>query len=299
MHVLVTGCTGFVGAHLVPFLLEKGHQITGIARRRPAQMAGHPAFRFIAADGTQPGDWQDAVQEADAVINLAGLSIFRRWSEKTKKQIYDSRIQTTRNLVDALPEDKSLVFLSTSAVGLYGPRGDEIVDESASAGDDFLARLSVDWEGEARAAEKKGARVVIDRFGIVLDKDGGALANMLPAFRMFVGGPLGSGRQWFPWIHLDDLMAAHAFVLETPEAAGPFNFTAPEPVRNRDLARTIGRVLKRPSFFKVPGFVLRAAAGEFGNVLLTGQQAVPRKLMDMGFRFKYPELDDALRASLA
>ena len=299
MHVLVTGCTGFVGARLIPCLLERDYRVTGIARRRPDQMAAYSGFRFIAADGTQPGDWQDAVQEADAVINLAGLSIFRRWREKTKKQIYDSRIQTTRNLVEALPEKKPVVFCSTSAVGFYGPRGDEVIDESASPGDDFLARLAVDWEAEARGAEKKGARVVLGRFGIVLDKHGGALGSMLPAFRMFVGGPLGSGRQWFPWIHLDDLAAAHLFVLENPEAAGPFNFTAPKPVRNRELARSIGRVLGRPSFFKVPGFVLRAAAGEFGEVLLHGQQALPRRLMDMGFEFKYPELEDALRASLA
>lgn len=299
MHVLVTGCTGFVGVRLISFLLDKGCQVTGIAKRRSGQMPGDSGFRFIAGDCTQPGDWQDAVQEADAVINLAGLSIFRRWSEKAKKGIYDSRIHTTRNVVDALPEGKPVIFLSTSAVGFYGPRGDEVIDESALPGDDFLARLAVDWEAEALAAEKKGARVVLGRFGIVLDKHGGALASMLPAFRMFVGGPLGSGRQWFPWIHLDDLVAAHLFVLENPEAAGPFNFTAPKPVRNRELARSIGRVLGRPSFFKVPGFVLRAAAGEFGEVLLNGQQAVPKRLMDMGFEFKYPELEDALRASLA
>ena len=299
MHVLVTGCTGFVGARLIPYLLGKGYQVTGIARRRSAKIGEAPGFRFLAADSTAPGDWQDAVQEADAVINMAGLSIFRRWSEKAKQQIYDSRIHTTRNLVDALPEEKPVVFLNTSAVGFYGPRGDEVIDESASPGDDFLARLAVDWEAEARAAEKKGARVVLDRFGIVLDKHGGALGSMLPAFRMFVGGPLGSGRQWFPWIHLEDLVAAHLFVLENPEAAGPFNFTAPKPVRNRDLARSIGRVLGRPSFFKVPGFALRAAAGEFGEVLLNGQRALPKRLMDMGFEFKYPELEDALRASLA
>jgi hypothetical protein len=295
MHVFITGSSGFVGSHLVSVLLEKGHRVTGMARHPSSAFPDHPEFRFVEGDGTEEGKWQEAVREADAVVNLAGVSIFRRWSEKTKKAIYDSRILTTRNLVAALPEKKEVILCSTSAVGFYGPRGEEPVDESASAGDDFLAGLSVDWENEALAAEKKGARVVIDRFGIVLGKNGGAFANMLPAFRMFVGGPIGSGRQWFPWIHLDDLLSAHLFVLENPDAKGPVNFTAPNPVRNQELADSLGKVLGRPSFFRVPGFVLKTAAGEFGEVLLKGQYVVPKRLLDMGFSFRYPELEGALR----
>jgi len=297
MHIMVTGSSGFVGTRLVPLLLDKGYEVTGIARH-PSNISGnHPLFNFIEADGTQPGQWQEAVKSVDAVINLAGVNIFRRWSARSKKLIYDSRILTTRNLVEALPDGKPVVFCSTSAVGFYGFRDDEPLDESATAGDDFLARLSVDWEHEARQAEKKGARVVLDRFGIILGKNAGALASMLPAFRMFVGGRLGSGKQWFPWIHLDDLAAAHLFVIQNPEVSGPVNFTAPHPVRNREFAQTLGKVLRRPSFFKVPGFVLRLAAGELGEVLLNGQRVIPQKLQDQGFVFQYPQIEDALRAS--
>lgn len=298
MHIMVTGSTGFVGSHLVPLLLEEGYEVTGMARHPAGNLGHYPLFRFIRADTTRPGQWQDAVKEADAVINLAGVNIFRRWSRNAKKLIYDSRILTTRNVVAAIPEGRPITFCSASAVGFYGPREDEELDESASAGNDFLARLSVDWEQEARQAEKKGARVVLNRFGIVLSENGGALAAMLPAFRMGMGGPLGSGRQWFSWIHLDDLLAAHLFVLQSPEIEGPINFTAPGPVRNRELAKTLGRVLHRPSFFKVPGFALRLAAGEFGEVLLNGQRVIPRKLREHGFGFQYAELEDALRASV-
>lgn len=267
--------------------------------RHPGKASGsRSGYRFIEADISRPGSWQKAVKEADAVINLAGVNIFRRWSEETKKAIYESRILTARNVVEALSGERAAVLINTSAVGFYGPRGDEAVDESASAGDDFLARLAVDWEHEARQAENKGARVVLARFGIILDKSGGALASMLPAFRMFMGGPLGSGRQWFSWIHLKDLVAAHIFVIENPEISGPVNFTAPEPVRNRDFVRTLGQILGRPAFLRVPGFVMRIAVGELADVLVKGQRVYPAKLEKAGFSFSCPKLDQALRASL-
>ena len=299
MHVLVTGSSGFVGNHMVPFLLENGYQVTGVDRAPAKNPITGDGFRFIEADTTQTSDWQDAVNEADAVINLAGVSIFRRWTEKTKKLIYDSRILTTRNVVAAIPEDRETVLCSTSAVGFYGARGDEAIDESASAGDDFLARISIDWEGEAIKAEKKATRVVLDRFGIILGKAGGALGTMLPAFRLGLGGPLGNGNQWFPWVHIADLIRAHRFVLEQPDISGPVNFTAPNPVRNRDLAKSLGKALNRPAFFKVPGFVLRLAAGEFGEVLLNGQRVYPAMLLDKGFEFTYPTIEQALRDALA
>jgi hypothetical protein len=283
---------------MVPFLLENGYRVTGVDRAPAKQPITGDGFRFIEADTTQTGDWQDAVNEADAVINLAGVSIFRRWTEKTKKLIYDSRILTTRNVVAAIPEDRETVLCSTSAVGFYGARGDEAIDESAAAGDDFLARISIDWEGEAIKAEKKATRVVLARFGIILGKAGGALGTMLPAFRLGLGGPLGSGNQWFPWVHIADLIRAHRFVLEQPDISGPVNFTAPNPVRNRDLAKSLGKALNRPAFFKVPGFVLRLAAGEFGEVLLNGQRVYPAMLLDKGFEFTYPTIEQALQETL-
>ncbi|MBS3758740.1 MAG: TIGR01777 family oxidoreductase [Desulfobacterales bacterium] len=296
MAILVTGSSGFVGAHLVPALLENGYQVMGVDRLPPKQPIQDSAFRFIEADTSQPGSWQEAIEEADAVVNLAGVNIFRRWSKQAKALIYNSRITTTRNLVEALPEGKGVVFCSTSAVGYYGYRGDETVDESGAAGSDFLAKIAVDWEGEALKAEKKGARVVLDRFGVILGKNGGALASMLPAYRMFVGGPLGNGKQWFPWVHMDDLVSAHLFVLENPQISGPVNFSAPNPVRNREFSATLARVLNRPAFFKMPAFLLRLVAGEFGDMLLNGQRVYPKKLVEQGFEFKYPELEAAVRA---
>ncbi len=298
MHVMVTGSSGFVGARLVPFLLESGCRVTGIDRHPGKETAGLEDYSFIMADTSQPGDWQDALKDADAVINLAGVNIFRRWSEPAKKLIYDSRILTTRNVAQAMPENSETALLSTSAVGFYGARGDEALDESASAGDDFLARLTVDWEKEAREAEKKGVRVVLDRFGIILGKNGGALASMLPAFRMFAGGPLGSGRQWLSWIHIEDLLRAHLFVLRNPEISGPVNFTAPSPVRNRDFAKALGQVLRRPAFLKVPGFALRFVVGELAEMLVNGQRVYPSRLEKAGFSFSYPDIGQALKASL-
>ncbi len=298
MHVLVTGSSGFVGSSLVPALLERGFEVTGVDRHPGKAVSGRSGYRFVEADTSREGQWQEALKDADAVVNLAGVNIFRRWTEETKKAIYESRIQTTRNVVAAMSGDRAPVLVNTSAVGFYGPRGDEALDESGAAGDDFLARLAVDWEQEARQAENKGARVVLARFGIILEKSGGALASMLPAFRMFVGGPLGSGRQWFSWIHLKDLVAAHIFVIENPEISGPVNFTSPEPVRNRDLARTLGQILGRPALFKVPGFAMRMAVGELADVLVKGQRVYPAKLEEAGFSFSYPKLDKALRASL-
>jgi uncharacterized protein (TIGR01777 family) len=260
---------------------------------------GSGACRLIRADTTQPGPWQQAAAEADWIVNLAGRTIFHRWSEAYKQQIRDSRILTTRNLVAALPGHRPVVLISTSAVGYYGDGADALLAETAPAGNDFLARLSVDWEQAALDATAKGARVAIARFGIVLSADGGALAQMLPAFRWLVGGPLGSGRQWFPWIHMGDLVAAIEFLAGRDDLAGPFNLCAPHPVINRELARTLGRTLGRPAFVPAPAPALRLLMGEMAGVLLAGQRAVPQRLMAAGFQFRYPHLDGALEALLA
>jgi len=295
MQYFITGGTGFVGRHLCRTLLSRGRRVTAVGFRKSQDALRDDRFRYLSADTREAGPWQDAVSEADAVVNLTGKTIFKRWSKSYKKLIYDSRILTTRNLVDALPEKKGLVLISTSAVGYYGSRGDERLSEEASVGDDFLAMLGKDWEKEAYKAKDKGVRVVTARFGIVLGKDGGAMSKMLPAFRSFVGGPLGDGMQWFPWIHMDDLVSALLFLVENDRMQGPVNLCSPNPVQNRDLAKALGNVLNRPSFMPAPTFMIRLVMGELGGALLSSQRAIPQRLLDSRFCFQYPELTAALQ----
>lgn len=294
MKILITGGLGFVGTQLSVRLLERGHQVT-VVDRSPEPHAHMPLeVSYVSGDTTLKGAWQEEVAYQDGVINLAGASIFRRWNEETKKVIYDSRVLTTRNVVEAMSKEKATVLCSTSAVGYYGFRGDEEITEDDSPGDDFLASICVDWENEARKAADKGVRVAITRFGIVLGKTGGALGQMIPAFKKFVGGPLGNGNQWFSWIHMEDLLKAFMFVFENREISGPVNFCSPNPVRNRDLAKALGKILSRPSFLTTPGFMLRLVLGEFGSVLLEGQRVIPSKLLNHGFSFSYPDITGAL-----
>lgn len=296
MKILVTGASGFVGTHLTGFLLNRKHEVVGLARSLRNKGFSHSKYRFIAADTAQPGPWQEALADVDAVVNLAGRSIFGRWNEAVKTEIRESRILTTRHLVQGLPSGKPVVLMSASGVGFYGNRGDEVLTEDAPAGDDYLAGLSKDWEGEALAAKAEGARVVLARLGVVLGKGGGAMAQMIPAFKSFLGGPIGNGRQWFPWIHLEDLSAAMLFLLERPEIRGPVNLCAPDPVTNRDFAGALGRALKRPAVMTAPAFMVRMALGEFADVLLGSQRAVPKKLQQHHFGFRYPDIQSAVNA---
>jgi len=296
MKILVTGASGFIGTHLTGVLLNRNHQVLGLARSLRNKGISDPKYRFIAADTAQPGPWQEALADVDAVVNLAGRSISGRWNEAVKTEIRESRILTTRRVVQGLPPGKPVVLISASGVGFYGNRGDDVLTEEAPAGDDFLAGLSKDWEKEALAAAAKGARVVLTRLGVVLGKGGGAMARMIPAFKSFVGGPIGNGRQWFPWIHLEDLSAAMLFLLEHPEISGPVNLCAPEPVTNRDLAVALGRALNRPAVMPAPAFMVRLALGEFADVLLGSQRAVPQKLLQHHFGFRYPEIRSAVNA---
>lgn len=298
MHLLLTGGTGFVGQQLTRHFLDQGHAVTTVGRSAAHPCEGERRFLHIAADTTLEGPWQDAVSRCQAVINLAGATIFRRWTAKAKQAIRDSRILTTRHLVQAFSANQDAFLFSASGVGYYGDCGDQPLDEDAAPGDDFLAHLSIDWEKEALQAEDRGVRVAIGRFGVILHQTGGALPKMLPAFRMGVGGPLGNGRQWFPWIHLEDVIAAIDFLINDPNARGPFNFCAPEPVTNRQLARGLGRHLRRPSFFPAPAPLMRLLLGEFSGVLLGSQRTRPQRLRDGGFVFNYPTLDAALKAIL-
>jgi uncharacterized protein (TIGR01777 family) len=301
MKVFMSGGYGFVGTALTKFFLNGGHEVTLLIRGAQKVQRVPPGASWVVGDPVKPGEWQEQVAGHDVLINLAGATIFKRWTPEYKKLVRDSRILTTRNLVDAIPAEtgKNMTLLSTSAVGYYGSTEDEELGEDSPRGKGFLAELAGDWEAEALRAEQKGTRVVITRFGVVMGKGGGALEQMMLPFRFFVGGPLGNGRQWFSWIHLEDLCRAEMFVIENTDMRGPVNFTAPVPIRNRDLARAIGKVLGRPSFMPAPGFMIRLVLGEFGSVLLEGQRVVPRVLMSKGFHFNYPDMETALRNLLA
>ena len=296
MNILITGGSGFVGSNLSRFLLDEGHKIKAVGRSTPPQRFDPDNFQFIAADTTQKGPWQDELADADVIVNLTGASIFKRWTRNYKKVIYDSRVLTTKNVVDALPSGKDIILCSASGAGFYGSRGNDVLTEDEPAGSDFLAGVSIDWEKEALKASAKGARVAVMRFGVILGANGGAMDKLVPAFKMFVGGPLGDGNQWFPWLHLDDLMAAIGFVVEHAEISGPLNFCAPSPVRNRELAQALGEVLKRPAILPAPAFMIRLAMGEFGDVFLGSQRMVPDKLVNHGFEFQYSDIRSAIRA---
>jgi uncharacterized protein (TIGR01777 family) len=296
MKILITGGSGFIGSHLSQYLLSRGHNVSAVGRSSDQHRIRHQDYRYIAADTTQPGKWQKEVEETEAVVNLTGASIFKRWTANYKKKIYDSRILTTRHVAAALPEGRKVTLCSASGAGYYGNRGDDILKEDESVGGDFLAGVSRDWEDEALRATAKGVRVAVMRFGVVLGKNGGALAKMIPAFKMFVGGSLGSGKQWFPWIHLEDLMAAILFIVEHQNVSGPINFCAPNPVRYRQLAKSLGEVLGRPSFMPAPAFMIRLAMGEFGNVFLGSQRTIPDRLLKYGFSFQYPDIKGAIQA---
>jgi uncharacterized protein (TIGR01777 family) len=294
MKIFITGISGFVGRHLARALLAAGHRVAGTGRR-PLNSLEHPHLDYLSADTTRSGDWQKAVSQADVVINLAGATIARRWTASYKKTLYTSRIETTRHLASAMRGRGGQTLLSASAIGYYGNAGDTELTETAPAGSDFLARLSVDWEEAARtAAAGQDTRVCLMRFGVVLGSDGGALAQMLPAFRRGLGGSLGTGRQWFSWIHIKDLIDAILFLIDEAEIEGPVNLTAPEPVRQRDMARTLGRHLGRPALLPAPASMLRLVLGELTDSLLASQRVVPQRLLEAGFVHRWPTIDGAL-----
>lgn len=297
MKVFITGGTGFIGHHLTRELTRQGFSVTLLTRSvKPGRFLPQGAV-YLEGDPTRPGPWQKEASEHDLFINLAGASIFHRWTNGYKKQMRESRLSTTRHLVQALSGEKGKdkTLLSASAVGYYGFRGDEEIDEYGTPGSDFLAQLAGDWEAEAEKAASWGVRVIRCRFGIVLGEKGGALDPLVSLFRKGLGSVLGNGRQWFSWIHQEDLSGAILFLLQEKNVAGPVNCTSPHPVTNRELTHLLARILKKPILLPpVPGFFLRLLLGEFGNVLLQGQRVIPRRLLDMGFSFRFPFMQEAL-----
>jgi hypothetical protein len=297
MKILMTGGTGFVGTTLTRELTAKGHSVTVLMRKVESGISLPPGAISLEGDPTIRGAWQERVPEHEAFINLAGASIFTRWTDEAKRAIRESRILTTKHLVEAMAprKGKETHLFSTSGAGYYGYHDDEELTEESPPGTDFLATLSREWEAEAVKATEHGVRVVLCRFGIVMGRSGGMLGEIVPIFRMFLGANLGSGNQWLSWIHEQDLARIFLFLLENRGLEGPLNCTAPEPVRNREFTETLGEVLGVPTFLPpVPGFMLRLMKGEFGGVILKGQRVLPRRLLASGFQFRYPTLKEAL-----
>ena len=300
MKLVVTGASGFIGSVLCSRLLQKGHTLTLLTRSAPRETSTGTK-RWLHWRPGMSGDWESTLGAADGVINLAGEPIAaKRWTRKQKHQLRLSRIDTTVGLVRAIAKakQKPRFLLNASAVGYYGPRGDEIIGEDAAAGTDFLAALCRDWENEAIKAEKLGVRVIRLRTGLVLGRGGGALAKMAPPFKFFIGGPLGSGKQWMPWIQIEDEVGLVVHLIENSQANGPVNAAAPNPVTMKEFCRTLGQVLGRPSWAPVPAFALRIMLGEMAGMLLTGQRAVPAAAEKFGYRFRYPNLQEALSACM-
>ncbi|MFZ2490292.1 MAG: TIGR01777 family oxidoreductase [Thermoanaerobaculia bacterium] len=297
MRIMISGGTGFIGVPLVRRLLGQGHTVGVLSRNPSSVSAGTP----IPWDGRQLGPWTEEVAAADAVINLAGENIAGgRWTEERKRRILASRLDATGMLVQALNSapPRARAFVSASAIGYYGSRGDEVLTESAAAGSGFLAEVSRRWE-EAAAPAAESARLAIVRIGIVLAADGGALAPMLLPFRLGLGGPIGDGEQWMSWIERDDLLSTIQRLVTDPSTSGVYNATAPEPVRNREFTRTLADVLRRPHLLGVPAFAIRLAMGEMaGPLLLESQRVMPSRLLGPPLQFGHATLTSALRHHL-
>lgn len=295
MHVFVTGATGLIGRAVCGELLGAGHAVTAISRSAGAARRLPAGARVVKGDPAEPGAWEETLAACDACVNLAGEPIVEgRWTATKKRRIRESRVRATARIAAVVRAGGPRVLVSGSAVGYYGSRGDEVLDERSAPGEGFLAEVCRAWE-EAAAPAAARARVVQLRTGIVLSPAGGALPRLVRPFRLFAGGPLGRGDFWMPWIHLADEVGLVRFALEDARVDGPLAASAPEPVRNRDLARAIGKVLGRPSLLPVPELAVRLAVGEAAAEVLASQRVVPRKALELGYRFRFPALEAALR----
>jgi uncharacterized protein (TIGR01777 family) len=303
MKIIITGGSGLIGRRLTKNLTQNGHEVV-ILSRTPSKLSALPSGASVVQwDAKSSTGWEDEAEKADAIVNFAGANLAgegffpTRWSEDRKRLLYDSRINSGNAVVEAVTkaETKPKVVIQASAIGYYGPRGDEKITEESSPGSDYLARICVDWESSSEEVEKFGVRRVVIRSGIYLTPDDGALMRLLLPFKLFAGGPFGDGQQWYSWIHPTDEVEAIRFLIEHPDASGVFNLTSPNPEKNRDFAKILGRVMKRPSFMPVPGFALKTLFGEVTTVVLDGQRVLPERLQELGFSFKFPNLESALQ----
>ncbi|MDZ8137707.1 MAG: TIGR01777 family oxidoreductase [Nostoc sp. DedQUE04] len=301
MKVAITGATGFVGSRLVQRLHKEGHKIVSLTRNTAFAQKVFPSEAFpnveiVAYTPNASSSWQSVIANCDGVVNLAGEPIGEgRWTPERKQEIFNSRKLGTQKIVEAIANanPKPSVLINASAIGYYGTSETATFDETSLSGNDFLAQVCQAWETEARKVKDAGVRLVILRFGIVLG-NGGALGKMIPPFKLFAGGPIGSGRQWFSWIHVDDLVSLILQALTKPEIEGVYNATAPNPVRMADLSQTLGQVMNRPSWLPVPAFAIEALLGDGAIVVLEGQQVIPKRTVQTGFEYKYPNLQSAL-----
>jgi uncharacterized protein (TIGR01777 family) len=297
MRIFITGGTGLVGTRLIERLRQRQDEVWLLTRRpTAAQVQFGSACRIVEGDPMQHGAWMDAVRDCDAVVNLAGENIFgRRWNAAFKDLLRDSRLRATQHVVEAMGRSGSAkVLVSASAIGYYGKLEDEPVTETAPPGSDLLAQLCADWEAAAQAAQAHGVRVVCVRVGVVLDRAGGALQQLVRPFKLFAGGPVGSGKQWVSWVHHADLVGIMLLALANAQAAGAINGTAPNPVTNKELARAMGRALHRPSFMPTPALALRVVLGEAAGIITAGQRVLSQKALALGYSFEFPTVELAL-----
>ena len=299
MNITLTGATGFLGSRLFETMLNFGQSLRLLGRHAPANLGADARFFEWKSASEEPP--AAAFDDTDVVIHLAGEPVAQRWTPEVKKRMRDSRIDSTRQIVNALSTQsrRPQVLVNASATGIYGSRGDEILGEESEPGYDFLARLTIDWEQAAMLAESLGIRVVLIRTGLVLGRDGGMMARMLPPFRAGIGGRLGNGKQWMPWIHWDDWINLVLFAIQNPAVRGPINATAPNPVTNSEFTRELGKAVHRPAILPVPGFVLKIAMGEVAGAILASARAIPKVALSTGFQFQFSQLRPALENLLA
>jgi uncharacterized protein (TIGR01777 family) len=297
MKFFIMGGTGFIGSSLIRHLFKKGYEVTALVRSAAKAENLPPGINLIEGDPLEPGQWQREAARASVVVNLVGRPIMTRWTKTARREIMKTRVISTRMAVQAIPEKQThgITLINANAAGYYGFTKDNVITEESPAGRGFLAEVTKSWQEEAELAGEKGARVIIARLGAIIGREGGALAKMLPSFQHGLGGRLGRGRQWFPWMHIHDLCRAILFVAVKTEISGAVNMCSPNPVTNIELAKTLARELKRPAILPVPGFVLKLAIGGAAEIALEGQRMIPGILEKQNFDFDFPTLEEALR----